>query len=145
MSKLRLTVLLLAIVSYAIAQPRIDLSPRTLDFRTIVSPNCVRDSVKVKNVGNATLYITSILSTSSLFSLNPVSAAITAGESTLVSVTVCATFPIGVETAALAFNHNGVSSRDTVRLRAEAGYSGWQIQTSGTTERLTCVKAVNHE
>lgn len=126
--------------------PQFNVNTRLLDFGTLVISNCKNDSVKVKNVGNATLLISSIQSTNPRFSPTPTSAVISAGESLWVRVNYCADFPTGLQTSSLVFTHNSSSSRDTVSMRAIAWqFSGrWQVQTSGTTAFLYSVKAVNY-
>jgi photosystem II stability/assembly factor-like uncharacterized protein/N-acetylneuraminic acid mutarotase len=132
---------------FTLVEPRISLAPRSIDFGTLAISQCKNDSVKVKNVGNATLLISSIQSTNPRFSPNPTSAAISAGESLWVRVRFCADFPFGLQTGNLLFTHNGSPSVDTVALRATAFFNEpfWQVQNSGTTALLYSVRAVNHD
>lgn len=104
---------------FTISEPRMSLSARLLDFGTLAISHCRNDSVKVRNVGNATLLISSILSTNPRFYPTPTSAALSAGESLWVHVRYCADFPVGVQTGDVLFSHNGSLVPDTMQLRAQ--------------------------
>ncbi len=110
--------------AFTLAEPRFEVTPRQLDFGTLTIPSCKRDSVKVKNTGNAQLVISEIRSTNPRFSPTPTSATITAGESLWVRVNYCADFPTGLQTGNLLFTHNAQGARDTVQLRAQNTVTG---------------------
>ena len=72
------------------------------------------DSVTVKNTGSPTLTISNVRSTSTEFTVGPISASLSPGSSRKFGITLSPT-GAGAKTASIIFTHNGSTSPDTVK------------------------------
>ncbi|MBI5475331.1 MAG: choice-of-anchor D domain-containing protein, partial [Ignavibacteriales bacterium] len=91
------------------AQPAFSVAPSSIDFSNLLVGATHKDSLTVTNTGLATLGISSVLSTNSMFTVNPVSASIPAGSNQIFEVTFAPT-AAGSQSGEIQFVHNAVGS-----------------------------------
>ncbi len=98
-------------------QAAISFNKRSIAFGFVVLGGSKVDSTIVTNTGTTPLIISSVLSTNPVFTVNPVSAAVTPGT-TKTFILQCAPKDTNPQTGTIVFNHNGLSGHDTITASA---------------------------
>ena len=93
--------------------PNFSVSPTSLNFGNVNNGTTKMDSVTVSNNGTASLIISSITSTNTVFTVNPANGVIIPGATQKFYVTF-APLTNGLKNAYIIFNHNAASAKDSI-------------------------------
>jgi hypothetical protein len=103
-------------------QPTISANPTSLSFPTTNIGATRRDSVRVRNVGQGTLTISSVTSSNSRFAVSITSTSITTGDSARIRVAYTPVIPAGLDTGRII-----VLSSDAANPRVDILLSGTSV------------------
>ncbi|MBI5464549.1 MAG: choice-of-anchor D domain-containing protein [Ignavibacteriales bacterium] len=106
-------------LSALVAQGVFGVNTDLLAFGSVAKDSSMVDSVSVSNSGNVVLSVDSVRSSSSEFLVSPTAGTVGVSETATFQVTF-APKSAGSKNALLVFYHDGVSSRDTVKLTGTA-------------------------
>lgn len=106
------------ILTSNLAAPDFSVNKDQITFLNVPAGTLRTDSLVVYNSGNGILEILNIVSTNNCFSIIPTSATILANDSALFIVNVISD-SLGFKEGKFIFNHNGISSPDSVLVSAD--------------------------